>query len=100
MHFHFGHFAGLFEHIAQGATHRMRERDMSDDAFAKESRFARPRAGAVEKLFGNNHVERRILLLQRTDRGRGQDALDAKQFHRIDVSAKWNFGWRKAVTAA
>src|SRR5258707_7443279 len=78
----------------------MRKRDVRDHAVAKERRLSRSGAGAIEKLIRNHHVERRILLLQRTDRGSRQDALDSQKLHRVDVRAKRNFRGREPMTDA
>src|SRR5215475_10347663 len=75
----------------------MCEPDMGDHAFAEEGRDTPARA--VEELIGDHDVHRRIPLLQRADRRGRNDTFDAKQFHRIDVGAKRQFGWRDAMAA-
>src|SRR6185369_4941403 len=52
----------------------------------------------IEKLIRNHHIQRRILLLQRTNRRSRENTLDTKQLHRIDVRAKRNFCRRESMT--
>src|SRR5215207_9772136 len=97
---HLRHAAGLLQHVAHIMTDRVRERDVADDALAEEGRFVRARAGAVEELVGDDHVERRVLLLERAD-GRGRKyPLDAEQLHGVDVGAEGQLGRQVLVPAA
>ena len=88
MHSDFRGLATSFKHIAEITANRMRKRNVRHNAFAKKRRLLRARAGAIEKLIGNHHIERRVFLLQRSDGGRRTDAFDAEQFHRVDIGAK------------
>src|ERR1043165_6980831 len=60
---------------------------------------SRARARAVEELFGADHVERRVTLLQRADRLGRKYLLDAEQLHRVDVRAERKLRRQKAVAA-
>src|SRR6185369_6771478 len=76
----------------------MRKRNVRDNAFAKERRLFHASTCPIEKLIRNHHVERRVLLLQRSDCRRRENTLDTKQLHRIDIRAEWNFRRRQAMT--
>src|SRR6185369_1328190 len=78
----------------------MRKRNVRDNAFAKERRLFHTPTCPIEKLIRNHHVERRVLLLQRSDCRRRENTLDTKQLHRIDVRAEWNFSRRQAMTTS
>src|ERR1043166_9412371 len=73
-------------------TDWMRKRYMRHDPLAEKRRFAEPRPHAIEKLIGNDHVGRRILLLQRSHGGGGKNSFNAQQLHPINVGAEWQFG--------
>src|SRR6185369_7183573 len=88
----------LLQHITQTPTNRMCKRNVRDNPFAKERRLPHAPARPIEKLIGNHHIQRRILLLQRTNRRSRENTLDTKQLHRIDVRAKRNFCRRQAMT--
>jgi hypothetical protein len=77
----------------------MRESYVGHDAVSEEGRFARPGAGAIKELSGNHHVERRILLLQRTHGRRREDPLNPEQFHAVNIRSKWNFAGRESMSA-
>src|SRR5215212_12193053 len=77
----------------------MCKRNVRDNSLTKERRLLHTPARAIEELIGNDHIERRILLLQRSNRRGRENTLDTKQLHRIDVRAKWNFCRRKTMTA-
>src|SRR3989442_10830243 len=98
--FDIGSFARLFQHVANFGADRMRESDMRDDAFAEECRLLCSRTGAIKELVRYDHVERRVLLLQRPDCRSGQDALDAKQLHAVDVRAKRHFSRRESMATS
>src|SRR5581483_6482816 len=97
MRFHIGCFAGFLEHIAKVAAHGMSKRDVRRDSFANKSRFASAGSRAIKELLGNHHVERRILFLQRTNRRRRPNSLDAEQLHPVDVRAERNFCWCESM---
>src|SRR6185369_6319604 len=90
----------LLQHITETPTNRMRKRHVRNNSFAEESRLSHASACAIEKLIGNHHIERRILLLQRANGRRRKNTLDAQQLHRIDVRAEWNFSRSQTVTTS
>src|ERR1041384_1374590 len=100
MRFHIRDTTRLLEHIPETPTNRMRKRHVRDDPFAEERRLPDSPSCAIEKLIGNPHIERRVLLLQRANRGRRKNTFDAKQLHRIDVRAEWNFSRSQTMTAS
>src|ERR1043165_7567253 len=76
----------------------MRESDVRDDAFTEKCGLSGARPRTIKELVRDEHVERRVLLLQRSDRGSRQDALDAEQLHAVDVRAKRHFSRRESMT--
>src|SRR6185369_1769115 len=100
MRLHISRLTRLFQHVTQPATDGMRKRNMSHNSFAKERRFFHTCPRPIEKLIGNHHVQRRVLLLQGTDSRRRENAFNAQQLHRVDVSAKRNLSRNQTVTAS
>src|SRR6185295_10741819 len=98
MRLHIRRATRFLQHITKSPTNRMCKRNVRDNPFTKECRLLHARSCAIEKLIGNHHVERRVLLLQRSDRRRRENTLDTKQLHRVDVRAKWNFSRRQSMT--
>jgi hypothetical protein len=76
----------------------MREAHVSDDVFVKERR--RPAFGAVEKLIGNDEVQRFQLLLQRADGAKRKQPFDAKLLEAVNVGAKGKIRGADAVSAS
>src|SRR5215213_11778793 len=54
---------------------------------------------AVKELIRNDHIERRVLFLQRADSRGRQNTLDAEQLHPIDVRTERQVGRRIPVPA-
>src|SRR5690349_14326149 len=78
----------------------MRKGNMRDYAVPEEGRLFSARSRAIKELVRDDHVERRVLLLQRPDRGSGQEALDTEQLHAVDVRAKRHFSRREPMAQA
>src|SRR5688572_1982653 len=78
----------------------MRKANVSDDTFAKESRFLNAGPGAIEKLIGNHHVERGIPFLQRTHGRSREQTFYAQQFHAVDICPVRNFRGCEAMTTS
>ncbi len=74
------------------------ETNVADEPVAEKRGHAKLRA--VHKLIGNQKLHRLKLLLQRTDRAHGNNSLDAKQFHGVDIRAEVNLGRQNAMAAA
>ena len=56
--------------------------------------------GAIEKLIGDQKIQRRQVVAQRAYRADGNDAFDAEHFHRADVGAVVDVARRIHVAAA
>ena len=57
-------------------------------------------ASAIEELVGDDEVEGLVLFLQRTDRGDGNDALDAELLEAMNFGAEDEFAGEKAVASS
>ena len=80
--------AGLRRGRAQDRAHlvadRFPERNMRGDPFAEES-VMRALARAVVKLRGQQHIARRVFLLQASDCGDANDPADIERAQRVNV---------------
>src|ERR1041384_8588591 len=76
----------------------MRESELPHDPFAKKCRLARARPRPIKELVRDDHIERRVLLLQGPDRGSRQDALDAEQLHAVNIRAKRHLSRCESMT--
>src|SRR5437868_11012135 len=56
-------------------------------------------AGTVEKLIGDDEVQRFVFFLQRSDGGNGNDALDSKLLEAVNVGAEVQLRRQQAMTA-
>src|SRR5260370_2701112 len=90
--------AGIRQYARQLTARRMRKRHVSNDSFSKKSGHAVLRA--VEKLVWDEKFSRTQVLLERTDRAYGDDALHAQELHCVDVGAVINLARQNSVPAA
>ena len=90
--------AGLGHHLRQVPAEGVRERHVGHEAVAEERGLALP--GAVDELVGHDHVERLVALLERADRGDGEDPLHAELLHGEHVGPEVELVGQDAVTAA
>src|SRR5580704_9225689 len=74
------------------------EADVSHDAATEKCSDAQ--AGAVEELVGNQEIERRQIIAQRTYRAYGNNSLRAQQFHRENVCAIVDFARREEMATS
>src|SRR6476646_771024 len=95
--FHIRYRAGLLQNISDGAANRMRKSDVRNNSFTKERRLANSSARSIKKLIGNDHVERSILLLQRTDCRCRKNPFNTKQLHCINIRPEWNLSRSEPV---
>ena len=98
MSFHAGAFARVREMGREMRAGGFVETDMRDDAAAEESGDAAART--VEKLVGNQEIERRKIVAKRAHRAHGNDALDADHFQGADVRAIIDLARRKTMAAS
>src|SRR5205809_4686681 len=76
----------------------MREPDVRDKTASEERADAS--LGAIEKLIGNDDVERFEFLFQAADRARRENALDAEDLEAVDVRAEIQLGGQQRVAGA
>ena len=89
--------AGVVHHLRQRPAEGVREGHVGDEAAAEEGRGALE--GPVHELVGDDHVQRRVFLLQRAHRGHGEDALHAQRLHRVDVGPEVQLAGQQLVAA-
>ena len=82
----------------QLAAHRVRERDVRDEAAPEERADAALRP--IEELIGDEDVERLVLLLQAADGARRQQPLDAQHLEAVDVRPEVELRRQKAMADA
>src|SRR5215469_10405399 len=90
--------AGVFDHACEFCADGVGETDVRDNSVSEESIHAV--ACAIEELVGDHEVEGLVLFLQRSDRGDGDDALDAQLLEPVDVSTEIQFAGQDAVAAS
>src|SRR5271168_4655662 len=73
------------------------ESHVRDDSAAEKCGNAL--AGTIEELIGDQEIERRQIVAQRSDSAGGNNSLDAQQFHRVNVRAIIDFARRKKMTS-
>ena len=79
--------AGLGQHLARGSA----QNGCAKPTWATSPRPKKVEArceGAVHELVGDHHVQGRVLLLERADRGDGEDPLHAQRLQGEDVGAE------------
>jgi hypothetical protein len=75
----------------------MREGHVCDQPAAEESGGALE--GPIHELIGDDHVQRRVFLLERAHGGDGEDALHAQRLQGVDVGAEVDLAGRDAMAA-
>ena len=85
-------------HFGKLRAHRIGEADVRHQTFAEKRGDAS--ACPIEKLIGNDELQRRVFFLQRSDGAQRQDAIDAQQFEPVNIGAKVQLRWRMAMAAS
>src|SRR5208337_3188807 len=91
-------FAGGLDHARQFSANRIGKADVRHHAAAEKSVYAM--ASAIEKLVGDDEVQRLMLFLQRSDCGDRNDALDSKLFEAVNIGAEIQLAGQDAMAAS
>ena len=92
-----GFLAGRLDDPGEFSADGIGKGDMRYHAATEKS--VDPMAGAVEELIGDNEIQRLMLFFQRSDRGNGNDALDAELLEAMNVGAEVQFTGQDAVAS-
>ena len=93
---HAGFLARGLDHSREFSADGIGEGDVSHHATAEKSIDAMARS--IEKLIGNDEIQRLMFFLQRTDRRDRNDSLNSKLLEAVNVGAKIQLAGQDAMT--